>query len=111
MYKDLPKSWDNKSFFEPQKEFAPIYAWVWNGRITREETDTQLEEMKRLGIKAMYIIPEPKEFRPNTMPTELEPGYLTDDYLEEYAYALKKARDNGMYCWLYDEGGWPSGGA
>ena len=111
MYESLPKRWDNKSFFEPQKEFVPIYAWVWNGRLSHEETDRQLDEMKRLGIKAMYIIPEPKEFRPNTMPTELEPGYLTDEYFEQYVYALKKAKELGMYCWMYDEGGWPSGGA
>jgi hypothetical protein len=67
--------------------------------------------MQRLGIKAFYIIPEPKMFRPNTMPTELEPDYLTQPYFEEYRFAMDTAQELGMQCWLYDEGGWPSGGA
>lgn len=111
MYGNITERFKTEDFMSPQKEFAPIYAWVWNGRLSHEETDKQLEEMKRLGIKAMYIIPEPKEFRPKTMPTELEPGYLTDEYFEQYVYALKRAKELGMYCWIYDEGGWPSGGA
>lgn len=111
MYERIPERFETEDFVSPPEEFSPIYAWVWNGKLSHDETDRQLEEMKRLGIKAMYIIPEPKEFRPETMPTQLEPGYLTQGYFEEYIYALKNAKKLGMYCWLYDEGGWPSGGA
>lgn len=111
MKDDYLKRFDINEFASPDKRFAPIYAWVFNGKLSLQETDKQLEEMQRLGIKAFYIIPEPKEFRPTTMPTELEPGYLTDEYFEQYVYALKKAKELGMYCWMYDEGGWPSGGA
>ena len=99
------------SFLNPDVQYAPIYVWMWNGKVNHEETDRQLEEMKRLGIKSMYILPEPKSFRPNTMPTMLEPDYLTKAYFEEFLYATKKAAEMGMTMWLYDEGGWPSGGA
>ncbi|MBQ7654490.1 MAG: hypothetical protein IJS17_05400, partial [Clostridia bacterium] len=108
LYGNLPRSFKTEEFFSPQIELAPIYSWVFNGKLSHEETDKQLAEMNRLGIKATYIIPEPKEFRPDTMPTELEPGYLTEEYFEEYIYALKQAEKLGMICWLYDEGGWPS---
>lgn len=111
LYGNLPRSFKTEEFFSPQIELAPIYSWVFNGKLSHEETDKQLAEMNRLGIKAMYVIPEPKEFRPDTMPTELEPGYLTEEYFEEYIYALKQAEKLGMICWLYDEGGWPSGSA
>jgi len=90
---------------------AVIYTWAWNGTITHEETDKRLEELQRLGIQNFYILPEPKQFRAATMPTELEPEYLTDAFMEEVKYAIDRAAELGMHCWIYDEGGWPSGGA
>jgi len=45
------------------------------------------------------------------MPTDLAPEYLSPEYPELYAYAMRRAGELGMLCWLYDEGGWPSGGA
>ncbi len=45
------------------------------------------------------------------MPTNLKSEYLSDEFFGLCAYAVKKAKDLGMLCWLYDEGGWPSGGA
>lgn len=102
---------DSSKFLSPSIEYAPIYAWVWNGAVTKEETEKQLMEFQRLGIRRFYVIPEPKQFRPAIMPTELEPDYLTEPYFEEIKYAFDKANEMGMECWLYDEGGWPSGGA
>lgn len=107
----IPEQFSLGDFQSPAAQFSPIYSWVWNARCSHKETDRQLDEMARLGIRAFYIIPEPMTFRPNTMPTELEPDYLTEEYLEQYAYAMYSARERGMQCWLYDEGGWPSGGA
>lgn len=98
-------------FISPDISCAPVYIWVWNDICTREIIDTQLAEMQNLGIRAFYILPEPKEFRPDSMPTNLEPEYLSDEYFELCAYAFKKAKELDMLCWIYDEGGWPSGGA
>lgn len=104
-------TFDQAQLAAPPISCAPVFSWVWNAPVTHEETQAQILEMKRLGIRSFYIIPEPKTFRPTTMPTELEPDYLTPPYFEEFAYAAEFARKNGMVCWLYDEGGWPSGGA
>ncbi|MBR6535385.1 MAG: hypothetical protein IKT65_07380, partial [Clostridia bacterium] len=90
---------------------APVYIWVWNDNCTREIIDEQLAEMQRLGIRAFYILPEPVEFRPDSMPTNLTPEYLSDEYFELCAYAINKGTTLGMNCWIYDEGGWPSGSA
>ena len=100
-----------QSFLSPDISCAPVYAWVWNDCCSHDVIDKQLSEMQRLGIRAFYIIPEPKEFRPHNMPTNLTPDYLTPAYLDMYAYAVEKGKELGMYCWIYDEGGWPSGGA
>ena len=95
----------------PDRSYAPIYSWLWNAKITEEETDNRLAEMQRLGIKRFYIIPIPQDFRPTGLPSEMSPDYLTDEYFAQYRYAVKRARALGMEVWLYDEGGWPSGGA
>ncbi len=100
-----------ENFKTPSSLYSPVYNWIWNGPITREEIDRQLDEMQRLGIKAIAIIAEPKTFRPARIPTLLEPDYLTKPYFEEYRYAMEGLKKRGMYAWFYDEGGWPSGGA
>ncbi len=98
-------------FISPDVSYAPVYIWVWNDICTPEIIDEQLAEMKRLGIRAFYILPEPKEFRPDSMPTNLSPDYLSEEFFELCAYAIDKGSSLGMNCWIYDEGGWPSGGA
>ncbi len=105
------QSFDFDSFASPDVSFAPVYIWVWNDVCTRELIDEQLDEMQRLGIRAFYILPEPKEFRPDSMPTRLAPDYLSPDYFALCAYAIEQGGERGMRCWIYDEGGWPSGGA
>ena len=104
-------SFQAEKFKKPPINYIPLYNWIWNGPVSREETDRQLDEMLRLGIKAVAIIPEPKSFRPTSMPTLLEPDYLTPPYFEEYRYAVLGAKKRGMLMCLYDEGGWPSGSA
>ncbi len=102
---------DINSFVSPDAFHSPVYVWVWNDICTRETIDNQLDEMQNLGIRAFYILPEPKTFRPDSMPTNLSPEYLSDEFFEFCAYAVQKASEFGMICWIYDEGGWPSGGA
>ena len=79
------------SFISPDVSYAPVYIWVWNDICTREIIDEQLAEMQRLGIRAFYILPEPKDFRPDSMPTNLSPDYLSNEFFELCAYAIKKA--------------------
>lgn len=102
---------DINSFISPDVFHAPVYVWVWNDVCTHEIIDKQLAEMLNLGIRAFYILPEPKNFRPDSMPTNLTPDYLSDEFFELSAYTVQKANELGMICWIYDEGGWPSGGA
>lgn len=107
----MNNNFDINSFRSPDVFCSPVYVWVWNDVCTRETIDNQLAEMQNLGIRAFYILPEPKNFRPDSMPTDLTPEYLSDEFFELCAYAVQKANELGMLCWLYDEGGWPSGGA
>ena len=102
---------DINSFVSPYAAYAPVYVWVWNDICTKTIIDNQLSEMQNLGIRAFYILPEPKNFRPDSMPTNLYPEYLSEEYSELCTYAVRKGKELGMRCWIYDEGGWPSGSA
>lgn len=95
----------------PRTEFYPAFSWTWSDPLSREEIKRQLDEYADNNVRLLYILPQPKNFRPDSMPTNLEPDYLTEGYFEMYRYAAEYALEKGMQLWLYDEGGWPSGSA
>ena len=105
------ESFEPERFAVPDGLMQPTYSWVWNAPVDRAGIDGRLEEMLKNGIRGMYIIPEPREFRPTSMRTDMKPEYLTDEFFEMVRYACEKAHSLGMVVWLYDEGGWPSGSA
>ncbi len=106
-----PACFDAAQFAAPGAENAVLYTWAWNAPVDRQSICDRLDELQRMGVKAVYILPEPQLFRPAIMPTTLQPDYLTPAYFELFAYAMEQAERRGMRTWLYDEGGWPSGGA
>ena len=46
-------------FASPPSDCGPVYSWCWNGPVSREETDRQLAEFRRMGIDNIYILPSP----------------------------------------------------
>lgn len=89
--------------------YQPAYTWLWNDTATKEEVKRQIDEMYDGGIRAFYILGEPEEFRPERRRTFLKPEYLSDEYIELVYFAYEYAKEKGMYTWLYNEGGFPSG--
>ena len=89
---------------------SPAYFWMWNGRLDADALCAQLEDMRAHGLRNVCIHPFPKGFR-TWFPTDMEPDYLTDAYLDVFAKVVRRAGELGMHAYLYDEGGWPSGGA
>ena len=85
------------------------YTWLWNGTITRDEIHRQIDEMYDAGIRAFYALGEPENFRPTMRRTHLSPEYLSEEYLDLLFEAYEYAASKGMSCWLYNEGGFPSG--
>lgn len=94
-----------------ETDISPIYSWLWNSEITKELIEKQTDEMVEQGIRGSYILPMPKEFRPNSMITPMSPDYLSDEFFELVKYAISCGEKKGIAMWLYDEGGWPSGNA
>ena len=90
------KAFSQKDFINVPKENNMIYTWVWNSPISRELIDSQLDEFKKAGIGGLYILPLPKNFRPKTMKSYMEPEYLGDKFFALAGYAIKKANQLGM---------------
>ena len=99
------------AFQNADTPFQPAYAWIWNDQIESAELRRRLDGLRRAGIHTVYVLPEPKNFRPERIRTFLEPDYLTDEFMRLVREAAEYALSIGMNVWMYDEGGWPSGGA
>jgi len=96
-------------FHSVPNRYSPAYCWLWNTTVTREEAARQVDEMYAQGIRAFYVLGEPENFRPQRRRTHLKPDYLSPEYIDLLAFVSDYAKEKGMYCWLYNEGGFPSG--
>lgn len=102
------RTFSSEDFLSPSARFYPALAWAWGTPINKEEIVRQLDAFAGCKVEKLYIIPEPKDFRPAYT---MEPDYLTEEYFNMFRFAYEYAADKGMELWLYDEGGWPSGSA
>ena len=91
--------------------FSPAFFWLWNAPLDAAALCAQLEDMRAHGLRNVCIHPFPKGFRPGSCPSGMDPDYLTPAFLDVFAAVVRRAGELGMHAWLYDEGGWPSGGA
>lgn len=92
-------------------EFSPAFFWMWNRELDEAKLIAQLEDMHAHGLRSVCIHPFPVDFRKGVFESHMKPDYLTPEYLGIFAKVTKRASELGMESWLYDEGGWPSGGA
>lgn len=111
MYNKPGKELDLKLLKNPTNEYAVSYSWNWNAPITKDGIIKRLDGFVEAGIKCLYILPMPKDFRPERLRTFMDPEYLTPEFFELVSFALREAKARGILAWVYDEGGWPSGGA
>ena len=100
-----------EDYRNPPAESSPSFFWMWNCRLDPATLNAQLDAMASNGLRNVCIHPVPKAFRAHLFTSEMEPDYLTDGYLDVLSNVVAHAASLGMHAWLYDEGGWPSGGA
>lgn len=98
-------------FRNPPAAFRPGYFWMLNDALDHDAMRVQLRDMRDSGAGMVCPHPLPPEFRPESMATRMSPEYLGEEYFRHYRRILGECRELGLLCWLYDEGGWPSGGA
>lgn len=105
------KPFRKRDFVSPPARFFPGYFWFINDKIDEKRMLAQLRDMAAHAAKTVCLHPLPPEFRPKTFATRLDRPYLSDAYFRMIRKMVAACRRLGMEYWLYDEGGWPSGGA
>ncbi len=96
---------------EPGPAFRPAMFWLLNGTLTAERMRDQIRQMHERGCGGFFLHPMGESFRTGDFLQGIDPPYLSDGYFEMIRVAVEEADRLGMYAWLYDEGGWPSGHA
>lgn len=95
------ESLDLNIFRNPPVQYRGIPFWSWNCRITKEKIDRQLEIFAQMGFGGVDIHPR----------SGLDVEYLGSEYMELIEYTVKRCKEKGLLCWLYDEDRFPSGSA
>ncbi|MCQ2352933.1 MAG: hypothetical protein MJ033_05595 [Victivallaceae bacterium] len=99
-----------RAFQMPPARFAPGYFWFLNDRLDDDRLIDQLTDMAQCGARSVCPHPIPKNFRASFYST-MEPEYLSDKFFQKIRLIADTCAKLKMNCYLYDEGGWPSGGA
>lgn len=99
-----------KNFVEPPAINTPGYYWLINSEMSPDYLRKTVAEFAAKGAKVIYPHPTPVKFRAYIGST-MAPDYLTEEYFQCYGIILDECRKHGLKLCLYDEGGWPSGGA
>jgi hypothetical protein len=87
------------NFAAPGNHYGSAPLWVWNTRITRQAIDSSLYGFKKNAFGGVFIHPRPG----------LVTEYLSQEWFDDYAYAVKKGKQLGLDVWIYDENSYPSG--
>ena len=93
----FPNSENN--FSNPPAEFRTAPFWVWNGKVTKQDIDRNLEDFKSKGFGGVFIHPR----------YGLITEYLSQEWFDLVAYSCRKAEQLGLFVWIYDENSFPSG--
>ncbi len=99
--KNMAKELTRELFRNPTVEYRGVPFWSWNCKITKELIDEQLEVFRKMGFGGVNIHAR----------VGMETEYLSEEYMELVAYTVKKCKELGLFCWLYDEDRFPSGSA
>ena len=86
-------------FENPTSEYRGAPFWAWNGKLDRDELFRQIEIFKKMGFGGFHM----------HVRTGMDTEYLSDEFMDYIASCVKKAEQEDMLSWLYDEDRWPSG--
>lgn len=88
-------------FKNPTSEYRGTPFWAWNCKLDKDELRRQIDVFKEMGLGGFHM----------HVRTGMATEYLSDEYMDIVKSCVKKAKDEEMLAWLYDEDRWPSGAA
>ncbi|MCI5779539.1 MAG: hypothetical protein MR051_06980 [Lentisphaeria bacterium] len=98
------------AFRHPSARRYPGYFWIINQPIDMAKIRARLRGMAADKVRTVCLHPVPENFRIDIDST-MSPPYLSEEYHRKIAEIVDCCAELGMNYYLYDEGGWPSGGA
>ncbi len=103
LYKHSKKgnSLDEKIFKNPPSEYRGAPFWAWNCTLEKDELLRQIGILKEMGFGGFHMHTR----------SGMNSPYLSEEFMELVKACEKKAEQEGMYAYLYDEDRWPSGSA
>lgn len=97
--KNMTEQLEHSLFRMPACEYRGTPFWSWNCKLEKDMILSQIETFKLMGFGGFHIHAR----------TGLDTPYLGDEFMEFVKLSNKKAIEEGMLCWLYDEDRFPSG--
>ena len=102
LYKKNDMPWLSEELFQnPTAEYRGTPFWAWNCELKKDELIWQIEQLKEMGFGGFHIHAR----------SGLATPYLGEDFMGLVKDCVKKAKEENMLAWLYDEDRWPSGSA
>jgi hypothetical protein len=86
-------------FKNPPSEYRGTPFWAWNSKLDQGELYRQIAMIKQMGMGGFHI----------HCRTGLDIEYMGEEFLGLVKAVHRKAVDDNLLCWLYDEDRWPSG--
>jgi hypothetical protein len=92
---------EKEVFENPTSEYRGTPFWAWNCKLDKEMLLKQIHQLKEMGMGGFHI----------HCRTGMDTEYLSEEFMDIVKSCNKKAKEEEMLCWLYDEDRWPSGSA
>ena len=92
---------DMELFKNPTSEYRSAPFWGWNCELEENELLRQIDIFKKMGFGGFHIHPR----------SGMRTKYLGEEYMKLVSACTKKAGEENMLAWLYDEDRWASGSA
>ena len=97
--KNQRKQLEDKLFRNPGSEYRGAPFWAWNSTLEEAQLMEQIGYFKKMGFGGFHM----------HVRQGLETEYMGKQFLDMVRACVRKAQEEGMYAWLYDEDRWPSG--
>ncbi len=99
--KSLEKRLSSSLFQTPGPEYRSAPFWGWNGKLDPGELQRQIECFKEMGMGGFHMHAR----------AGLSTPYLGKEFMDCVKACCEKAKEEGLFAWLYDEDRYPSGPA
>lgn len=90
---------DPLTFKAPPAVYRSVVFWSWNAQLSQDRLKDQIHRMKSAGIGGFFM--HARE--------GIKTSYLGTEWFGMIRTCVDEAAKLGMYAWIYDELGWPSG--